>query len=384
MRDIHCKILDSINKITIKEWDSIFGDLPEGYQFYKTLEESRLEGFHFYYLVIYDQQVILLIAPLFITDFNLDIAAEGFIEKIIRHIRKYFPRFLILKTLFCGSPFTEHGVLGIRNPVDNNLGGPMTRSKVFGMMVDEIYRFCRKEHISLIVFKDFLKEDTCFLDNLKLNGFFRVNSFPSVANELNFDSFEGYLSSLSSPTRKNLRRKIKNAYSQALISVEIIDDCRDIVDDIIRLYENTYHSGAIQFEKLTRSFFINIGNNLKPNAKFFLYYVNRKLAAFNLCFAYRDLLIDKFIGFDYDLSKRYNLYFISWAFNIDWCIKNSVRYYHTGQTDYRPKLQLGGKLIPLYAYLRYKNRLVNLVLKLIARFLSPENFDGQIRDNIND
>jgi len=384
MPDIHCKILDSINKIAKKDWDLIFGDLPEGYQFYKTLEESRLEGFTFYYLLVHDSRGILLIAPLFITDFNLDIATEGFIEKIIHYIRKYFPRFLILKTLFCGSPFAEHGVLGVRAGTRNNTDEPVTRSALLAKMISEIYRFCRKKDISLVVFKDFLKEDTCFLDNLRLSGFFKVNSFPSVANELNFSSFEGYLESLSGSTRKNLRRKIKNAHSQALISVEITDDCRNIVDDIIKLYENTYHNGAIQFEKLTRDFFLNIGDNLKPHAKFFLYYVNHKLAAFNLCFVYKDLLIDKFIGFDYDIAKRYNLYFISWAFNIDWCIKNSLRYYHTGQTDYQPKIRLGGRFIPLYAYLRHKNRVVNLALKLMAKLLSPENFDAQIKNNLND
>ena len=45
-----------------------------------------------------------------------------------------------------------------------------------------------------------------------------------------------------------------------------------------------------------------------------LYYVNGKLSAFNLCFVYNDLLIDKFIGFDYEIARQYSLYFVSWCY----------------------------------------------------------------------
>lgn len=383
MQKISYQILDSLDKIKREDWDSVFGDLPEGYQFYKTLEESRLEGFSFYYIVMHQGRDILLIAPLFITDFNLDIAAEGSIEKIIRAVRKLFPRLLILKTLFCGSPFAEHGSLGIRRSVGGMSLDSETKKNLLGELLNVIYAFCRKKNIPLIIFKDFLEEETLFLDDLKFRGFFKVQSFPSVVTELNFGSFQEYLKSLSSSTRKNLRRKIKRAYSQANITVEIRNDCEGIVDDVLRLYENTYHGGSIQFERLNRDFFVRIGHNLKPYAKFFLYYVDKKLAAFNLCFVYKDILIDKFIGFDYDVSRRYNLYFASWSYNIEWCLKNSIRYYQTGQTDYYPKMQLGGRLVPLYAYLRHRNRIANLFLRILARFLSPDNFDPDIRSKIN-
>ncbi len=56
----------------------------------------------------------MFIAPLFSADFNLDIAVEGLLVRIIKLMRKVFPRFLVLKTLFCGLPFGEYGVLGIR------------------------------------------------------------------------------------------------------------------------------------------------------------------------------------------------------------------------------------------------------------------------------
>jgi len=376
MKKITSKIVDSVTKIKKDDWDLIFGDIPEGYQFYKTLEESGLKEFTFYYMVLYQDNEVLSIAPLFITDFNLDIAAEGCIEKVIQGIRKYiFPRFLIFKTLFFGSPFGENGILGIRESI--------SRKVALIEIIKLAHEFCREESITLILFKDFFKDDTLLLDSLLKQGFLKVKSFPSVNTELNFHSLDEYLRTLSYSTRKSLRKKLKKAYASADIKVRIAENIDDIASEVFGLYENTYHSGATKFERLTREFFIKAGRNLTPHSKFFLYYVNDKLSAFNLCLVYKDLFIDKFIGFDYDISKKYNLYFVSWCFNVEWCLKNSIRFYQTGQTDYYPKLKLGGRLIPLYAYLRHENLLLNFCLKLLALFLKPENFDEDIRGNIN-
>lgn len=375
MKNITSKIVDSVTKIKKDDWDLIFGDIPEGYQFYKTLEESGLKDFIFYYIVLYQDNEVLSIAPLFVTNFNLDIAAEGGIEKVIEGIRKYIaPRFLTFKTLFCGSPFGENGILGLRKDISE-------KNVLLNELIKIMHEFCREKNIPLIIFKDFLTDDTYVLDSLMRQGFLKVKSFPSVITELNFPSFDEYLRSLSYSTRKSLRKKIKRAYASADIKVKIVENIDDIVSEVFRLYENTYHSGATKFERLTEEFFIKVGKNLTPHTKFFLYYVNGKLSAFNLCLVYKDLFIDKFIGFDYDISKKYNLYFVSWYFNVEWCLKNSIRFYQTGQTDYYAKLKLGSRFIPLYAYLRHKSLLVNLMLKLLAIFLKPENFDEDIRNN---
>lgn len=375
MQNIDYKILSSVTEIKKEEWDLIFGGISEGCQFYRTLEESALAEFKFYYIVLYRDNHVVSIAPLFVSDFNLDIAVEGKIAKVIQAIRKCInPRFLIFKTLFCGSPFGENGFLGIADGV--------SQKDAIIEITRIMHEFSEKRGIRLIIFKDFLKEDTVVLEPLVKQGFLKVNSFPSVVTELNFHSFDEYLHSLGYATRKSLRKKIKKAYSSADIKVRITDNIDGVADELFRLYENTYHSGATKFERLTKEFFIRVAKNMTPHAKFFLYYVNGKLGAFNFCLVYRDLFIDKFIGFDYDISRKYSLYFVSWCFNIEWCLKNSIRFYQAGQTDYHPKLKLGGKLIPLYAYLRHENALLNSILKIASVFLKPENFDEDIKGNV--
>jgi hypothetical protein len=79
MVEVTYKILDSVSKINRNDWDSLFGNIPEGYEFYHTLEKSDLKEFSFYYLLLYRDGNILSIAPLFVADFYLDIVLEGFI-----------------------------------------------------------------------------------------------------------------------------------------------------------------------------------------------------------------------------------------------------------------------------------------------------------------
>lgn len=336
------------------------------------LEDSGLSSFNFYYLVIYRDSQIVLIAPLFSADFNLDIAVEGLTSKVIRFIRKVFPRFLILKSIFCGSPFGEYGVLGIKRQVQ-------TSPELIPLLLDGLNDLATKTGSRLVIFKDFLKESSLFLDVLCRHGYSKTESFPAIFLNLNFSSFEGYLKSLGKSTRNNLNKKLKKAYSLANIEVKVVQDVEDRMDQVVALYENTYQAGLTKFEHLNRRFFLQVSRYLYPHTRFFLYYVEGKLAAFNLCFVYPDLLIDKFIGFDYDISKRYNLYFVSWAYNIKWCIENSLHYYYPGQTDYEPKIRLGGKLIPLYAYLKHKNTLFNFLIKLLIPFFKPDSCDKQSR-----
>lgn len=372
MPQISYKVFDNINKIEKKDWDAVFGDIPESYPFYKTLENSALPEFAFYYLVMYRDDEIVLIAPLFATDFNGDIAVEGRISKVIKFIRKLFPRFLIFNTLFCGTPFGESGVLGIKQDFQDDPG-------LIPLLLGGLKDLAVKINAPLIIFKDFLKQSTLFLDALIPQKYSKVESFPTVLLELNFTSFEDYLKSLGSSTRKSLKKKLKQAHSRGKIEVKVVQEIEGQVDQIVKLYENTYREGLTKFERLTKEFFLQVTHDLHPHTRFFLYYVDGKLAAFNLCFVYPDLFIDKFIGFDYDISNYYNLYFVSWAYNIEWCIDNSRRYYHPGQTDYEPKIRLGGKIIPLYAYLKHKNAFFNQLLKLLIFLLKPENFDKDIR-----
>ncbi len=206
----------------------------------------------------------------------MDIAVEGRLVEVIRFIRKVYPRFFIVKTLFCGSLFSEFGILGIRS-------GFLEVKELILVLHAGLKELVLKINAPLIIFKDFLESSEPPLGALIKQGFTRVKSFPAVVVELNFKFFSEYLKSLGASTRKNLSRKMKQANCEAKIEVKVVSDCLEQIDQIIRLYENAYHGGSTKFGRLTKKFFSQIAQDLKPHTRFFLYYVDNKLAAFDLC-----------------------------------------------------------------------------------------------------
>jgi len=365
MSTFDCTIVDSVDRIRTEDWDRLFGDIPEGRPFFKTLETSGLSDFSFRYALVRERGRVVLIAPLFLAEFDAAILAEGLVVHALRAIRKVAPRFLVMKTLFCGSPFGERGIIGIDRDVSDARGALCA-------LVDAMKSFGARAGSGVIAFKDFPRAAAGALAPLREFGFFRIDSLPTVALEIDFASLDEYMRGLSRPTRKDLRRKLKRARERHRIDIEVAQDVSGKIDDIYRLYLNTYHAGGVRFEKLTKEFFIRVSQHHGEGVRFFLYYVDGALGAFNLCFVHRALLIDKFIGFDYRLSNAANLYFVSWCRNIEWCLRNSIRSYQVGQTDYHPKLRLGGRAEPLDAYVTHLNPAARGALIAFARlFLTP-------------
>lgn len=364
MNETRFEIYDSIKEIKESEWNALLGDVPEGYYFYKSLEEARLEEFEFHYVVLRRGDQILLVVPLFIGRLNLDMTITGFAKSVIASIRRFLPNFFTVKTLFCGSPFGENGVIGFATGLP-----PQETEVLVSSLVQNLERFCREKKISFLVFKDFEEKNDAILRRpLCAASFSRIDSFPSAGLRINFHSMDEYFKKLSYATRKSFRRKLKQINMDE-VRIEVVEDIRDILEDIYRLYLNNYNRGKVKFERLTKDFFKAISENFRPQAKFFLYFIKDRLRAFNLCFVHRKVFIDKFIGFDYEVSNTYHLYQLSWYQNVKWCLENSMEYYQVGQTDYAPKTTLGGELVPLYAYFKHLHPVSNFFLKTLAKLL---------------
>jgi predicted N-acyltransferase len=357
-------ILPSVSQIKVEDWNRLFGDLPESHGFFQTLEASRLEGFNFYYVLVHAGSRLELIAPLFSSDLDLSIGIGRRTQKVLRAVRKILPRLLVVRTLFCGSPFGENGVVAIDPDSPNQ-----------AVLIEELVRAMehvrREQRLEFLVFKDFPESASPTLAPLMRLGFLRGDSFPNVVLALPYRTMDEYLASLSYGTRKDLRRKVRKTLSGGSIQVRVVNDVGPMIEPIYQLYLNTYNASTVRFEKLSREYFLTLSQLSQNEAKFFLFYINGQLVCFNLCLRHGGQLIDKFIGMDYTYSRRLNLYFFSWFHNVEWCIQHGIRSYQVGQTDYQAKLRLGGKLVPLSFYARHHNRFLNFLLRMGARFFRP-------------
>jgi predicted N-acyltransferase len=153
------------------------------------------------------------------------------------------------------------------------------------------------------------------------------------------------------------------------------------MEQIYQLYLNTYNKSELKFEKLTIEFFESLAGLMPNQCRFVLYYMQEKLVGFNCLLLGNGVLMDKYIGMDYEHSKQFNLYSLSWLYNIQMCIRDGFHTFQSGQAAYETKLSLGAKLEQTYVFFKHRNRVINPILKLASRALAYGNFDSALSSN---
>ncbi len=370
--DFEIKILDSITQIHKSDWDQIFSE--KNYNFFKTIEETLSEQFTPYYIILYEKGNIVCLAPCFTIDYSLDTTVEGILKKFTEWLKKRKPGLFIIKTLVCGFPISE-GKIGLK---------VLNRPEIIQKLVNTLFALSREKKAHIVAFKDFSQESLIPLKLLSKNGFHRIESYPTTELEINFDSFDQYLTTLSKATRKSIRRKFKEIEKLSSIAMDVVNVLDEtLLDEVYQLYLNTLNKSEIQFEKLTKEFFHKISQNTPDETKFFLWRIDKKLVAFDLCFVSNGVLSDEYIGLDYTLAYKYHLYHVTFRDIFNWCLQHNIRIFQGGTLNYDPKKHLDFKFIPSYILVKHRNPLINVIFGIVCTFLKPENFDPTLKSMKN-
>ena len=94
---------------------------------------------------------------------------------------------------------------------------------------------------------------------------------PLTRLELNFSSFDEYFATLGKATRKNLRRKFRDAEVAGKIDLQIITDITPHVDEIYPLYLQVHERSSLKFETLTKEYFYRLSRDMSDRSRFFLW-----------------------------------------------------------------------------------------------------------------
>ena len=358
-----------ISDIPAGDWKKVFPDVLESYDFFKTLDESNIGQFSFYYIMVYDRKIPVGATACFLVDYSLDTTINGPLRRITNSIKKIKPSIFSLKTFICGMPMGQ-GRMGLAG----------NSEEIFKVMLRRIEQLAKKNKAAIVAFKDFGRSYTGCLDSLQKSGYSKFDSLPNTELNIWFNDFEEYLKSLSGATRYDLRRKFKKVDGRIDIKMEIFDKLEPgDLRDIYRMYLDIVNRNDMNFELLPIDFFRDIPKNMPGRIKFFLWKIEGKTAAFLFCLVSEDLLIDYFVGFDYSVAYKYHLYFFKFRDVLSWCIKHKIKKYEMGITAYEPKMRLGFDLAPLYIYAKLSNRMLRPVFNLICQFLKFEHFDPVLR-----
>jgi len=367
---LRTKVAKKITEIPSGEWNQAFPDVLESYDFFKTLDESHLEQFSFYYIMVYDHKTPVGATACFLMNYSLDTSINGAYRNLSNSIKKLMPNIFSLKALICGMPIGQ-GRIGITGCADRTLQAIVRRME----------QIAKKNKAPILAFKDFNQADANVLDSLQKNGFTKFDGLPSSELNITFKNFEDYLKTLSSASRYDLRRKFKKVDGKVAIDLEIVDALEgDSLEDVYRLYLDVVTKHEMGFEILPKDFFKNISKNMPKHVKFFLWKIDGKLVAFLFCFIAGDFCADYYVGLDYSVAHKYHLYFVKFRDTMNWCIENKIKKYEMGNSGYEPKRRIGLDFIPRFIYVKLRNRTLRPAFNFICQFLKFENFDADLKE----
>ena len=366
---LRTRVVSKITQIPADDWNKVYPDVLENYDFYRTLDESGMDQFSLFYIAVYDRKTPVAATACFIMNYPLDTSINGPLRRVTNSIRKVTPNIFSLKAVICGMPMGQ-GRIGISG--DNDA--------VMKVILRRMEQVAKKNKAPIVAFKDFDRTYTKMLDHLQGKGFTKLDSLPTTMLNVWYKDFEEYMTTLSGASRYDLRRKFKKVDGHVKFDFKIVNALSEgELREVYKLYLEIVAKHDMGFELLPMDFFKRLPVNMPGRTKYFLWRIDGKLVMFLLGLVSKDMFIDYYVGLDYSVTHKYHLYFVKFRETLNWCIENKIKQYEMGITGYEPKRRLGFDFVPLYIYAKLRNRALRPAFNLICNFLKFENFDPALK-----
>ena len=351
----------------LPHWQSAFASERKDHRFYELLEDTLKDGFDYGYILIRGGQDICAIQPYFVIDQDLLAGSNHHTKKLIARLRRLWPRCMRARTLMVGSVAGE-GHLD---------GDPLSQDTVAGLLSRSLHRLARDLDCVMIVLKEFPARYRAALQCFQRTGFTRVPSMPMTRLSIDYQDFEDYLrKNLSRRSRELVRRKLRVAKrAQPAITMSVVGNISAVVDEVYPLYLSVFERSPLQFEKLTKEFFCEIGNRIPDKVRFMIWRQDTRIIAFALCMVQDADFYHEYVGFDYSVAFKLHLYYRVFHDMVEWAISNGFKQFHSGSLNYDPKWHLRQSLDPLDLYVTHTSRPINAVLKWLLPLLEPTHSD---------
>ena len=300
-------------------WRATFSDTPKDFRYYQLLEQTMRSHFDFRYLLVFNEgDRPLALQPLIIATQDLAASAGGKFAQLVARMRGSFPRFFQSRMALAGCLVGE-GKIGMLGSAD----------AVVPLLAEALEKFARAQRIGLLAFKDFPATTREALSRLERIGYVRLAGFPSLAIDLNFASFEEYMTTrLSKVTRKSLRRKFRVADGASPpLTFEVLFDVERQINEIYPLYLAVAQQSDVRFELFTRDYFIEAPRLVPGRFRYFIWRQDGRVVAFSFCTIWNGTIYDNDIGLDYTVAHELNLYYVTFRDLLNWALSHGLRRY---------------------------------------------------------
>jgi predicted N-acyltransferase len=353
-------------------WTSTFADQRKDHRYYEILDDTLRDNFEYRYFAIVDNDGhVRAVQPFFLVDQDIleGLGAER--SHWISLVRRFYPRFLKLRALMVGCSAGEAHLAATETlPADI----------VAKTLSNGIVAQARSLNAQLVVLKEFPSRYREVLHCFVQCGFARAPSMPMTMLDIGYDSFDAYMEkALKSSSRRKLRKKLSATAGASDIRMSVTDDAASFIDEVYPLYLQVFERSKMQFEKLTKDFFRQLGQRMSDKVRFFAWRRGNVLVAFSLCMVHGDSLYAEYVGFDYAVALDLHLYHYVVRDMINWGIGKGYKWFRSSGLNYDPKLHMKHRLDPIDLYARHTSVLANAIFRLALPWMAPVRYDATLK-----
>jgi predicted N-acyltransferase len=379
---------ESIHDVDETLWDSITSGqgLFHTHRFLRSLENANIEGSRFWYLLLYAGDTLAGAAALSVFTVALDLLMDGFLKRIVRRVRKWFPHFMKARILFCGLPISI-GKHSLAWP------DPSQRGEIVDRVAREMEALSRRHGIRFLCFKEFPHDDTAWLDRLLRRGFIRAASLPYLRLNLRWKTFPSYLGAMRHSYRRHIRlslRKIGLSEPRIYAAATIDEIPRQPALVVLApglwarfrlydLYANVMQRAAVKVETLSPAFFEQMRHHMHEDLQVLAFVVGGEVRASAMLSLEQDTMTFLLAGLADSGIDPYDTYRNLLYGIVALAISRGCTRLDLGQAATWVKQCLGGQGEPLFFYLRSENKLLNFFLSAFSRWLFPETTLPSVR-----
>lgn len=257
---LRCHVISRNELCNYPIWRRTFTALRKDHRYFEILEDTVNDRFDYRYFVITDASgEALAIRPFFLMDQDM-LEGVAVLSPTLAHIRKVFPRFMMMRTLMVGCSAGEGHL-----PTSPHISA----AEIVKLLGEKVTEHAKSVKAKMVVWKELPAHYRAACDTLVQNGFCRVPSMPMVSLEVAHKSFDEFM---QKALRANAQRHLKKnlaATDKAKIEMQVTTDASAIADEVYRLYLQVFEKSEFRFEKLTVDFFRRLGGQMGDKVRFF-------------------------------------------------------------------------------------------------------------------
>ena len=369
----------SFSEVPSETWQSISNDANQYFDpvYLQSLEITNSDRIDFHYLIIYKgmqpvAQATVQVLDLHIPEISSEGAKPGLMSQVGGKLIEYGRR-KPLRLMVCGNVFVT-GETSYRVKEGEDLHEVMKQmSEAFTSLRKEI---SSEKKVGAFLFKDYPKNTKTPSEMLTNYGFHSFQVEPNMVLDLHPDwkTFEDYTGSMVA----KFRTKAKSAYKKSKDLVQKDLDLEELKEHLVEmdvLYRSVARRADFNMSLMNLEVYLQLKEKMGDKFKVRTYWLEDKMVAFMTAMLNGKTLDAHFVGFEYDLNRKYQLYSRILYDYVRIGLDFGAELINFGRTSNEIKSTLGALPVPLTCYARHRNSIANQLVMPIFRLIGPKDWE---------